>query len=229
MKQPAPEEPDSVAAEEDNAQPDRLDNQKSSLLQSPEAYALLVIFLFIGAVLLWIGVDHAMGKGFQPHDTSKVKLLRTVVAFILAAPFLGFAGIIFYSNWTGRRKRRQEALAQLRSSMLSRRAAQASIALQEAMQLYEELRVELEARTALLEDVQRQVADTSKRAQEIEKLTKVDEETTQILNRYFDEALSRRLRDLEHGSRRREWLLGTFGALACGIVAILAAHYLFGY
>ena len=230
MKQPAPQEPDSAETEEeDDAHSDRVENQKTSWLQSPNAYVVAIVALLIGFLFLWIGVEHAIGRDFLPHDTPKVKLLRTVVAFVLAAPCLVLGGRIFYSTWTDRRKRRQKALAELRSSFLSGRAAQASIALQEAVQLYEELRVELEARTALLEDVKRQVADTSRRAQEIEQLTRVDEETTRILNRYFDEALSRRLRDLEHGSRRREWLLGTFGALACGIIAILVAHYLFGY
>jgi hypothetical protein len=229
MKQPAPEDADSAENEEDDAHSDRVEKKETAWQQSSLAYVLVVIALLVGFLSLWVGVEHAIGRDFQPHDTPKVQLLRTVVAFVLAATCLGLGGGIFYSSWTDRRKRRREVLAELRSSLLSGRAAQASIALQEATQLYEELRVELEARTALLEDVKRQVADTSRRAQEIEKLTRVDEETTQILNRYFDEALSRRLRDFERDSRRREWLLGTLGALACGVIAILAAHYLFGY
>lgn len=63
----------------------------------------------------------------------------------------------------------------------------------------------------------------------MEVLSHVDEETTQAINRYFDEALVRRLGDLERGARRREWLLGTIGAVSFGIISILVAHYLFGF
>jgi hypothetical protein len=222
-------EPGSSETQDGDTPSDTAEKPTTSWLRSPNAYGLLVIVALMGLVFLWVGIYHAMGRGFHPQDVSRIKILRTTFAFVLAAPFLGVAGTFFYLNLADSRNRRREALAQLHSSMLSTRAIQASIALQEATQLVEELRAELEARTTLLDDVKRQVADASQRAQEIEKLTQVDEETTQILNRYFDEALSKRLSNLEQGSRRREWLLGTFGALASGVIAILVAHYMFGF
>ena len=126
-------------------------------------------------------------------------------------------------------KDRQEDLARLRADSLPERAKHAASVLQEATTLVEELQAELTARTALLEDVKRQVAETNQRAAEMKKLSHVDEETTRILNKYFDEALKSRLETLEYGARRREWLLGTVGALAFGIIAILFAHFVLGF
>ena len=57
----------------------------------------------------------------------------------------------------------------------------------------------------------------------------VDDETTRILNRYFDKALKDRLGGIEHTSRIREWLIGIPVALMVGITAILVAHYLLGF
>lgn len=101
--------------------------------------------------------------------------------------------------------------------------------LQEATTLVEELQAELNARTVLLEDVQRQLAESTQQAADLETLSSVDDETTRILNRYFDKALKDRLGGIEHTSRIREWLIGIPVALMVGITAILVAHYLLGF
>jgi hypothetical protein len=61
------------------------------------------------------------------------------------------------------------------------------------------------------------------------KLSHVDEETTRVLNKYFDEALKSRLEALERGARGREWLIGTVVAVVAGVVAILVAHFALGF
>lgn len=60
-------------------------------------------------------------------------------------------------------------------------------------------------------------------------MAKVDAKTSRVLNRYFDEALERRLGLLEQSARRREWLIGTIVAVAVGVIAILFAHFVFGF
>lgn len=124
---------------------------------------------------------------------------------------------------------RREQLAALRADSLPERAKHAADVLQQASTLVAELQAELTARTALLEDVKRQVAETTQRASDMEKLTSVDDDTTRILNKYFDEALKHRLENLEHGARGREWLIGTVIALVVGIGAILFSHYVLGF
>ena len=101
--------------------------------------------------------------------------------------------------------------------------------LQEATSLVEELQVELIARTALLEDLRCQAAETAERVADMEQLAKVDAKTSRVLNRYLDEALERRLGILEQSARRREWLIGTIVAVAVGVIAILFGHFVFGF
>jgi hypothetical protein len=126
-------------------------------------------------------------------------------------------------------RQRHAYLAWLRIGSLPERAKHAAEVLREATTLVEELQAELTARTALLEDVRRQVAETTERATDMQQLAKVDDETTRILNRYFDEALKRRLESLEHSARGREWLIGTVVAVPVGILVILLAHFAFGF
>jgi predicted nuclease with TOPRIM domain len=120
-------------------------------------------------------------------------------------------------------------LAELRASSLPERAKHAARALQEAVTLVEDLRSELDARTALLEDIRRQVAEATERASDMEKLSHVDEETTRLLNKYFDEALKSRLAALERGARGREWFIGTVVALVIGVGVILLSNYVLGF
>jgi hypothetical protein len=218
------------AAIESNEEPPR--DGRSPIIKwlgSSEGYSLLIPLALLGLILLSEGIVHARGGGFLPHDTSRVKILRTVGAFALSAPFLGFTGACIYLNWSAYRGRRRATLAELRSATFPQRADLATAALKEATVIVEELKTELEARMALLAEVKRQIEDTEQRAREMERLSLIDEDTTRTLNRYFDEALARRLGDLERGSRRREWLIGTIGALSFGVIAILVVHYLFGF
>lgn len=225
----ASDEPDSGEVRSSEAPSNDNESPKTKWLNSSEGYSLLVALTFLGLIFFSEGIVHATGGGFLPHDTFRVKILRTAGAFALSTPFLGFASIGFHLNWANYKNRRRAALAELRSSTFPHRVNVASTALREATLLVEELRAELEARMALLQDVRRQVEDTEQRARDVERLSHVDESTSQALNRYFDEALARRLGDLERESRRRDYLLGTFGALAFGIAAILLSHYLFGF
>jgi hypothetical protein len=147
--------------------------------------------------------------------------------------FLGVSSGIMAIMGTAERRselqtRRQE-LARLRANSLPDRAKHAAQVLQEATTLVEELQAELTARTALLEDVRRQVAETTERAADMARLSAVDEETTRVLNKYFDEALKHRLGELEHSARGREWLIGTVVAVAIGILAILFSHFVLGF
>ena len=63
----------------------------------------------------------------------------------------------------------------------------------------------------------------------MEKLSSVDDDTTRVLNKYFDEALKHRLANLERSARGREWLIGTVGAVVVGIGAILFSHFVLGF
>jgi len=229
MTESASEGPDSTVMRTSDEPSDGAEASRTRWHDSPEGYLILAGIAVFGLAVLAVGITHALGRDFQPHDTHRVEILRTAGAFALATPLIGFAGAGFYLNWASYRARRRVALAELRSSTFSQRANIATVALHEATLLVEELRAELEARMALLADVKRQVESTEERAREIKNLAQVDEETTRTLNRYFDEALARRLGELERGAKRREWLLGTVGALAFGITAILVAHYLFGF
>ena len=124
---------------------------------------------------------------------------------------------------------RNAHLAELNADTLPERANRAARTLQDAITLVAELQDELTARAALLEDVKRQVAETTERAADMEKLSHVDEETSRILNKYFDEALKNRLDGLERGARSREWVIGTVVALLVGVGVILISHYTLGF
>jgi transcriptional regulator GlxA family with amidase domain len=135
------------------------------------------------------------------------------------------------SQRLGRREieRREQLIAELRAPFLPARVERVTEALREATTLVEQLKRELDARTALLAEIKDQVAATTERATDLEKLAEVDDDTTRALNRYFDGALKHRLGELEQSARRREWLLGTIGAISFGIIAILLSHYIFGF
>lgn len=152
-------------------------------------------------------------------------------AWVFAVGTFGSLGIFWLSVHDFRKaiRARRASLAQLRATGLPERAKHAAQVLQEATTLVEELQAELTARTALLEDIQRQVAQGTERAADMAKLSAVDEETTRVLNKYFDEALKHRLADLEHSARGREWLIGTVVAVAVSVIAILFAHFVLGF
>jgi hypothetical protein len=175
-------------------------------------------------ISIYILTTHAKSPQMPRSDDAPVAIL----GFIIATLFFVATGFFVRYMWRTA-KRRRERLAQLRADALPERAKHAAQVLQEATGLVTELQAELAARTVLLEDVQRQVAEANRRVGDMEKLSRVDSETTTVLNKYFDEALTSRLETLERSARRREWLLGTVGALLFGITAILLSHYLFGF
>ena len=161
-------------------------------------------------------------------------LARMLVCSIVCSMLLGAIHVLGFAavSAVGTRehtRRRRAWLAHLRADSLSERATHAARVLQEATSLVEELQVELIARTALLEDLRCQAAETAERVADMEQLAKVDAKTSRVLNRYLDEALERRLGILEQSARRREWLIGTIVAVAVGVIAILFGHFVFGF
>jgi hypothetical protein len=183
----------------------------------------------LGYMALVIGalVAGAVAVNFAYPPSERQGTANLWSGFIFSAALFVGSGLML---WQGRKRTRAEraSLTQLHASLLPERAKRAAESLQEATRLVEELKDELDARTRLLEDVKRQVTETTERAEEMETLGQVDEQTTRILNKYFDEALQTRLHKLERSAQRREWLLATVGAVPVGVLVILVAHYLFG-
>jgi signal transduction histidine kinase len=186
----------------------------------------VIVGLLLSAFVLTGAISTVVNS--QTNLSHRTVVEHAIILFVFAAMLLGGTAFLCWDARATLRYRRL-VLSEFRASLLSVRARRAGQALQEATVLVEELKTELDARTALLEDIRRQVEKTNRRAEDMEQLARVDDETTRILNRYFDEALKSRLGDLEHGAKRREWLLGTIGALLFGIIAILLSHYLFGF
>jgi hypothetical protein len=73
------------------------------------------------------------------------------------------------------------------------------------------------------------VEEASRQAEDREKISHVDDETARAFNNLLDQALKRRLDDLERTARQREWLIGTVVAVAVGIVSILVSHFVLGF
>jgi hypothetical protein len=183
---------------------------------------------FIITVQIYANLQEGIARNKLNHTVrSPVHLNWVFISLTMIILVAGLATIL-YSLFLSTKDNR-ERLARLRAESLPERAKHAARVLQEATTLVEELQAELTARTALLEDVRRQAVETSQRIADMQQLSHVDDETTRILNKYFDEALKHRLDDLEHGSRRREWLIGLPIALTVGIIAILFAHYILGF
>ena len=116
--------------------------------------------------------------------------------------------------------------AELRADRLPERVKCAARALKEVTVLVEDLKTELSARTALLDNLKQQEADTAQRAADMDKF---DEDTKRILNNLVDSALKGRLNEIEQSTRRREWFIGTVIAAAVGVIAILISHIVFGF
>jgi hypothetical protein len=131
--------------------------------------------------------------------------------------------------WVLLRRVQQECLAALRADSLPERAKQATDVLREATTLVKELQDELTARTALLEDVQRQVEEGRLKVDDLEKLSQVDDQTARAVKTLVDETLKRRLDELERTARQREWIIGTVVAVSAGIIAILFSHFVLGF
>jgi hypothetical protein len=166
--------------------------------------------------------------GEHPHAPWIDGVPLAMFSFLMATACLGAAGSIGRLAYRAILDHRAR-LAQLRAESLPDRAKRAAQVLQEAITLVEELKSELDARTALLASIKRQAAEATERATDMAKLSHVDEETTRVLNKYFDEALKSRLEALERGARGREWLIGTVLAVVAGVVAILVAHFALGF
>ena len=184
-------------------------------------FAAYSIYSFATNDFLYYGPHLAYANG--PHLAyEKARFARH--SLLIFAVICSASCVLFLASRV-RPRVHYSVVTELQAGSLSERAKQATSSLQEATTLVHELTQELTARSALLEDVKRQVAEAKQRAEDMDKLAQVDEKTTRILNKYFDEALARRLNDVESGSRRREWLLGTVGAVAFGLIAILVAHF----
>jgi hypothetical protein len=193
-------------------------------------YRIPGVLAVLTPLLLLIGVLPALAA-FRNHaqqatsGLSFVTWLWTIGAALPVAAGLACglrASVIF-------RRMQQDRLAALRAGSLPERAEHAAEVLQEATTLVQDLQAELAARTALLEEVKRRAAETSRRVEDLERLSHVDDETTRAFNNLLDEALKRRLEDLERGARQREWFIGTVVAVVVGVVAILVSHFVLGF
>jgi hypothetical protein len=202
---------------------------RTAIRQTWSSTALPAVGLAVcGLGFLGFAVYALVTLGEHPHAPWIDGVPFAVFSFLLATTCFGAAGSIgrlAYRTILDHRTR----LAQLRAESLPDRAKRAAQVLQEAITLVEELKSELDARTALLASIKRQAAEATERATDMAKLSHVDEETTRVLNKYFDEALKSRLEVLERDARGREWLIGTVVAVVAGIVAILVAHFALGF
>jgi hypothetical protein len=185
--------------------------------------ALTFFLLVLGGILAVVAL------GFYKSQVEFGISFGTYVPATLAVLAL-VAGLAFgLRAWVLLLRVQKERLAALRADSLPERAKQAADVLREATTLVQELQDELTARTALLEDVQRRVAEGSRQADDLEKLSHVDNETARAFNNLLDEALKRRLEELERGARQREWFIGTVVAVPVSIIAILFSHFVLGF
>lgn len=92
---------------------------------------------------------------------------------------------------------RRHDLVALRSTTLPERAKHASEVLREATKLVQELQSALDERTDLLEEISRKVTEETERTSDVEKLSHIDEETKQLFNKYFDDAVRQHLETFE--------------------------------
>lgn len=193
-----------------------IDNDPQGGWSDPVELGKIVPLLFLVGIVI-------ASYAFQAHAQAKY-IAGCAAGLVLLG---GATAAVRTFRYLGKIDR--ERLAELRADSLPKRAKRAARALQEATKLVEELQAELTARTALLEDIKGQVANAAERATDMERLSEVDDQTTKILNKYFDEALKRRLEELEQGARKREWFIGTVIAVAVGVTAILFSHFVLGF
>jgi len=177
-------------------------------------------------ILLFLFGFHVIGSSELTH-AQRINVLQKLA--IVNSIVFAMSGLVIWAGWKGVRDHRAY-LAQFRTSELPERAKRAAQALHEAITLVEELRAELDARTALLHDLTRDAEEQRQQAHDIAVLDQMDAETADSVNRLIDRMLQRRLSDLERGTKRREWLLATvvsgLVALVMGVLATLLVQHL---
>jgi len=116
---------------------------------------------------------------------------------------------------------------------LAVRAQEVSDALTKAGSLMDELRAEVDARTALIDSLAAKTQDAERRSTDALRRADLNEEQAKAVDAYLDRALGVQLGLAERKARRREWGLATLGGLIVGLVvgvgSILIAHFLFGF
>lgn len=152
----------------------------------------------------------------------------TVCFFCVATIFFGLA-LHALLNVRGRLNVRRERLAQLASPALPDRAKRAAEALSEATLLFDALRAELDTRASLVEDAKAQLAETTRRTGDLQRLAREDPEIIRMVDTRWDEALEKRFKIFGRGARHRDWLIGTVVALPIAVIAPLISHYFFGF
>jgi hypothetical protein len=200
----------------------------------------LAVFFLLAAGMLFLAVYFLLDlytKYASPRSYRYFYLQRpslTNMAMITAGLFCAatvFFGLALHAllNVRGKLNARRERLAQLASPALPDRAKRAAEALEEATLLFDALRTELDTRAAMLDDAKKQLAETTRRTDDLQRLAREDPEIIRMVDTRWDEALDRRFRVLERGALLRELLLGTVGAVVFGLIAILLSHYFFGF
>ena len=112
---------------------------------------------------------------------------------------------------------------------LAVRAQEVSDALTKASALMDELRAEVDARTALVDSLAAKTREAERRSVEALQRADLTEEQARAVDAYLDRALQVQLGKVEHKARRREWGLAIVGGLIVGVGSILIAHFLFGF
>jgi len=192
--------------------------------RDPRGTAALTLFLIFAAIVLGL-VAYQFYKSQVEFGLSYGTYVPTTLAVLVLVAGLASGWRTFFLL----RRREQERLAAIRAGSLPERAKHAAEVLQEATTLVQELQDELTARTELLEDVRRRVEEASRRAEDMQKLSQVEDQTVRAVNNLMDQALKRRLDDLKREARQREWIIGTLVAFVVGIIVILVAHFVLSF
>jgi hypothetical protein len=94
---------------------------------------------------------------------------------------------------------------------LAVRAQEVSDALTKAGALMEELRTEVDARTALIDSLAARTQDAERRSADALLRADLNEEQAKAVDAYLDKALQVQLGAVERKAKRREWGLATLG------------------
>ena len=94
---------------------------------------------------------------------------------------------------------------------LAVRAQEVSDALTKAGSLMDELRAEVDARTALIDSLAAKTQDAERRSTDALRRADLNEEQAKAVDAYLDRALGVQLGLAERKARRREWGLATLG------------------
>jgi methyl-accepting chemotaxis protein len=112
---------------------------------------------------------------------------------------------------------------------LVERARQVTDALTKASELVDELKAEVEARSAIIQSLASQTKEAEQRTEDAIRRAHLTEEEARAVDSYLDRTVANRLAEFEKRAKKREWALATIVALIVGVASILIAHFLFRF